>query len=101
MNTMTKQDLMTVTESAKNRIIERLVTKYDVQSVCDGARDRILAVMQGMHLENQAIMRQANANQDQNWRRTAALESQVNTLQQEIRGLHQAIDRMAGSRVRV
>lgn len=100
MNTMTKQDLMAVTESAKNRIIERLVTKYDVQLVCDGARDRILAVMQGMHLENQAIMRQANANQDQNWRRTAALENQVNALQQEIRALHQAINRMSGTRVR-
>lgn len=96
MNTMTKQDLVTVTENAKNRIVERLVTKYDVQSVCDGARDRILAAMQTMHLEDQAVMRQANANQDQNWRRTAALEHQVNALQQEIRALHQAIDRMIG-----
>ncbi len=99
MDTMTKQDVTMITESAKNRIIERLVTKYDVQSVCDGARDRVLAVMQGLHVENQALLRQSNANQDQVWRRTAALETQVNSLQAEIRSLHQAINRLASTKV--
>lgn len=94
MNAMTRQDLLAVTEGAKNKIIERLVTKYDVQSACDGARDKILAAMQSLHLENQALLRQSNAVRDQSWRKTTALENQVMGLQQEIRVLNQMISRL-------
>ena len=58
MSTMTRQDLLSVTEVAKNKIIERLVTKYDVQAACDNARDRVLNSIQSMHLENQGMVRQ-------------------------------------------
>jgi hypothetical protein len=94
MTTMTRQDLMAVTEGAKNKIIERLVTKYDVQAACDSARDRILNSLNSFYLENQAIMRQSNAQRDQAWRRMAALEAQIVALQQEIRTLSQTVNRM-------
>lgn len=93
MNTLTKQDFVTVTEGAKNKIIERLVTKYDVQAAADSARDRILASMQSLHAENQAIMRQANAQRDQSWRRLAALESQIVSLQQQMRNIERMLER--------
>jgi hypothetical protein len=95
MNAMTRQDLLTVTEGAKNKIIERLVTKYDVQAACDNSRDRILAAFNALHIENQAALRQSNATRDQLWRKTAALEGQVIGLQQEIRVLQQLIGRLA------
>jgi DNA anti-recombination protein RmuC len=91
MNPMTRQDLLNVTEMAKNKIIERLVTKYDVQAAADSARDRILANLQTLHMENQALMRQSNASRDQSWRRISALEAQIATLQQEIRQMHQTL----------
>lgn len=94
MNNITRQDMQAVTEGAKNKILERLVTKYDVQSACDGARDRVLSAMQSMHLENQAVIRQLNATRDQGWRKTISLESQVIGLQQEVRTLHQMISRL-------
>jgi hypothetical protein len=96
MSAMTRQDLVTATEQAKNTIIERLVTKYDVQSAADSARDKILGTLQALHLENQTLMRQSNAQRDQVWRKTAALETQIASLQQDIRVLYQMVSRMFG-----
>ena len=94
ISTMTRQDLLAVTEGAKNKIIERLVTKYDVQAACDSARDRILNTLNSFYLENQAIIRQSNAQRDQAWRRMASLEAQIVALQQEIRSLNQSVGRL-------
>lgn len=94
MIAMTRQDLMTVTTDVRNKIIERLVTKYDVQVAADAARDRILNNMNAMHLENQALMRQANAQRDHLWRKTSTLESQMFSLQQEMRALTQAVNKL-------
>ena len=94
MSTMTRQDLLTVTEVAKNKIIERLVTKYDVQAACDNARDRIMSSVQSMHLENQSMIRQINAQKDQSYRKISALEGQLANLQQEIRIMHQTLGRI-------
>lgn len=94
MTTMTRQDLLSVTEGAKNKIIERLVTKYDVQAACDNARDRILASLQNLRAENQSLIRQSNAQRDQAWRKTTALEGQIINLQQEIRVLQQMVTRI-------
>ena len=94
MNVMTRQDLVTATEQAKNKIIERMVTKYDVQAAADSARDRVLGTLQALHLENQTLLKQSNAQRDQAWRKTAALEGQIVNLQQEIRVLYQMISRM-------
>lgn len=95
MSTMTQQDMAIIAENARNKILERLVTKYDVQVACDGMRDRILAVMQGLHMENQALMRQSNANQDQIWRRTTSLEEQIESLRGEIESLNNALKQIA------
>lgn len=91
MNTMTKEDLFTVTEVAKNKIIERLVTKYDVQVVAADARDKILGSISQMQLENQAMIRQINAQRDQSWKKMADLESQVAFLQREIQAMRRML----------
>lgn len=91
MSTMTRQDLFTATELAKNKIIERLVTKYDVQTACDSVKNKIMAGMQTMQMENQAMIRQINAQQDQSWRKVNSLENQVTSLQREVRELSQLL----------
>jgi hypothetical protein len=93
---MTRQDLMSVTQDARNKIIERLVTKYDVQTAADSARDRILSTINALHLENQAQIRQSNAQKDQIWRKILALESQMIVLQQEIKSMNQTLARLYG-----
>lgn len=95
MSTMTRQDLLSVTEIAKNKIIERLVTKYEVQAACDNARDRILSSIQAMQLENQALIRQANAQKDQSWRKIAAMENQIAGLRQDIKAIRELLQELA------
>lgn len=80
----TRQDILAATEVAKNKIIEKLVTKYDVQVACDTIRDEILDSIQAMRLEDQASLRQANAMRDQIWRKLQDLEKELEKLRAEI-----------------
>lgn len=91
MNNMTRQDLMLVTEAAKNNIIEHLVTKYDVQNACDNAKDRVIDKLLEFQAENQTMIKQANAMRDQEWRRIAALEGQIIDLREEIDQLNKLL----------
>lgn len=83
--TTSRQDLLAATEVAKNKIIERLVTKYDVQVACDAIKDEILESIQAMRMEDQSSLRQANAMRDQIWRKLLALEKQLEELRSEIK----------------
>jgi len=93
MPTLTKQDFVNVTEGAKNKIIERLVTKYDVQAAADSARDRVLAGVQTLHIDNQTMLRQSNAQRDQLWRKIIAVEAQIIALRHEIQAMHITLNR--------
>lgn len=99
MNNMSRQDFVAVTEGAKNKIIERLVTKYDVQAAADSARDRILANINTLRQENQVMTRQSNAQRDQTWRRITALEGEFNDLKREIQLLRETILKSVGQPV--
>lgn len=81
--TTTRQDILAATEVAKNKIIEKLVTKYDVQAACDAVKDEILESIQALHMEDQASLRQANAMRDQIWRKLLSLEKEIEKLRSE------------------
>jgi hypothetical protein len=85
--TTTGQDLLAATEVAKNKIIEKLVTKYDVQVACDTIKDEILENLQALRLEDQASMRQANAIRDQIWRKLLTLEEELEKLRAELKSI--------------
>lgn len=89
MNSMTKQDLFAATEIAKNKILEKLVTRYDVQMACEGVKDQIIQALQEQQLENQATFRQMNAASDQIWRKLSSLSEQVEALNDKIDQLTQ------------
>lgn len=93
---MTRQDLLAVTEVAKNKIIERLVTKLDVQAAADNAKDQILSAIQAMHMDNQSLIRQANAGHDQTWRKINELQAQINAIENEIRSLNHQLGKLTG-----
>jgi hypothetical protein len=85
--TTTRRDILAATEVAKNKIIEKLVTKYDVQVACDTIRDEILENMQALRLEDQAALRQANAMRDQMWLKLLTMEKNLEKLHREIQSL--------------
>ncbi|MGI9028297.1 MAG: hypothetical protein ACR2FM_05675 [Candidatus Saccharimonadales bacterium] len=91
---LTRQDLMAITDGAKNKILDRLITRNDVQGATDTARDRILNTINAFHVETQTLIRQANNQNDQMWRRVAAVESQIGAVRQEVRVLTQSINRL-------
>lgn len=91
---LTRQDLLAITDGAKNKIIDKLVTRYDIQGATDNARDRILNTVNAFHVETQTLIRQSNSQNDQMWRRIAALESQLVAARQDIRTLTQTINRL-------
>lgn len=91
---LTRQDLMAITDGAKNKIIDRLLTRRDVQFAVDNARDRLLNTINTYHVENQALIRQSGGQNEQVWKRMAALESQILAARQDIRLLTQSINRL-------
>jgi hypothetical protein len=91
---LTRQDLMAITDGAKNKIISTMINRRDVQLAADSARDRILNTMNAFHVESQTLIRQSSNQYDQVWRRVAALESQVISARQDLRVLTQAINRL-------
>lgn len=82
--TNTRQDILAATEVAKNKIIEKLVTKYDVQVACDTIKDEILDSIQTMRQEDKASLRQTNAMNDQIWRKLLSLEQEISRLRREL-----------------
>jgi hypothetical protein len=89
---LTRQDLLAITDGAKNKILERLVTKYDITGATDNARDRILNTLNAFHVENQALLRQAQNHNGQMWQRVANLEAQIAATRQELRMLIQTVN---------
>lgn len=96
---LTRQDLMAITDGAKNKIMEKLITRYDVQGATDNVRDRILNTINAYHVETQTLIRQSSNQNDQMWRRIAAVESQIGAARQEIRVLSQSINRLYEAQV--
>ena len=91
---LTRQDIMAITDGVKNKIVDRMLTRRDVQLVADNARDRILNTINAYHVESQTLIRQSGTQNDQLWRRIAALESQVTATRQDVRVLIQAINKL-------
>lgn len=95
---MTRQDIMSATENAKNKIIEKLVTRYDVQYAADQARDRVISNMNALHVELMGTLRNTSAQYDQAHRRIHDMENRLASLQQEIKVLNQTISRLSSTK---
>lgn len=98
--TMTRQDLQSAIEYAKNRIVERLVSKSEVQAACDHARDRIIGSVYDMYQQQIQSTRQSNLLINQHTRRSSVLETRISSLEQEIRSLKQLLIRMVDEQKR-
>ena len=91
---LTRKDLQGAVDIAKNRIIERLISKYDLQSVSDSTRERIMSCLNDYYQQHQQQLRQLNLQTEQQARRSANLELKLVSMDQEIKGLRQLMARM-------
>lgn len=88
---LTRQEVQTIVDNARNRIFERMVTRRDIQLVGEGARDRVLGVMQSMHQQDQQLIRHAIAHVDAQTQTSAMLQARLAALEQELRQLRMAL----------
>lgn len=98
--TMSRQDLQGVVDYAKNKIIERLVTKYDVQAACERAANMVIEDLQDIRKANLPYIKQNIALTEQVWRRTQNIDARLNALEQNLRYTVAAMNRLVGQQSR-
>ena len=98
--TMSRQDLQGVVDYAKNRIIERLVTKGDIQYIVGSAFDRVIGDLEDVRKANLPYIKQNLAITDQLWHRVQSVDSRLAGLEQSIRELTQVLNRVQGQQTR-
>ena len=91
MITLTKQDIQSAVESAKNRIMERMVTRQDVQSMCEASRDKVLSYIQTVQQQQFQMTRQVHVQMLQFAKRVAPYEARMQSLENEVKQLQQLV----------
>jgi len=98
--TMSRQDLQGVVDYAKNRIIERLVTKYDVQNAANSAVNRVMDNINDLRRDNQPVIRQTLALTEQTAQRTQILDARLSSIEQELKEMNSLLSRVVGQQNR-
>lgn len=83
--TLTRQDLQGVVDVAKNRIIERLVSRAELQNVSDLNREKILTALQNYHQQQQRLIAQSTWQINQALQRTIQMEARLVSLEQQLK----------------
>lgn len=87
MTNLTKQDVQSVVDNAKNQMLQRTVTRQDLQTQNDVLKALLTSVQQ-----NQQLLRQSEYQRTQMLRRAVALESRIIQLDQELRNVRLSIE---------
>ncbi len=96
MGTLSRQDVQSLLENTKNRIIERVTTRQDVKLLTEATRDRIMNYMHDLlQIHQQNMMRRGDVQSTQLLRRQVALETRIATLEQELKIMRQLIEKLA------
>jgi predicted mannosyl-3-phosphoglycerate phosphatase (HAD superfamily) len=93
MVALTRQDVQSVIDNSRNRLLERVATRQDVQSLQDTIR-----TLTGMLQQSQQLQRQAEYQQVQLVRRAAATESRMAQVENELRNVRGAMNHLSQNR---
>lgn len=95
MAEISKQDLQNIIENAKNRIIDRTLTRQDMLTISDTTRDRIIGsigdMVQSCH---QQMYSRENILHNQTQRYISGLESRMMTMEAEIKSMKRLMIQM-------
>lgn len=89
MVNLTKQDIQNIVDNAKNRVLERVVTRQDVQSQTDLMKLMYTTLQQSLQLS-----RQSEYQRVQMARQIAGLEAKLMQVDQEMRTLRGLIGKL-------
>jgi len=78
-------------DQARNRIMERMVSKYEVRGAVDNARDRLFSYIYEVE---QQQMRAAIVRHEQLWRKVVTMENRMRSLEAEVSALNQNLSQL-------
>ena len=93
MNPASRQDVQNIVEVARNRIMERAVTKQDLAALTEAVK-----AVSNMHQQSQLFIKQAEYQRSQQSRRTVALETRLVAMENELRSIQAQLARIAEQR---
>lgn len=93
MNSASRQDVQNIVEVAKNRIMDRMVTRQDVNALTDTIKN-----LTALHQQSQQHIRQSEYQQAQLSRRIISLEARIINHENDIKILTAAISRLMEQR---
>lgn len=93
MGPANRQDVQNIVEVARNRIMERAVTKQDLSVLSDAIRN-----LTNLHMQSQQLLKQSEYQRLQLTRRAVALEARIASFENEIRSMQSAMYKMAEQR---
>lgn len=95
MADISKRDIQNITENAKNRIMERMLSRQDMQTLTDNTRDRIIGsigdIVQSCH---QQLYTQENARHAKTQRYIAVLENRLVSMDTEIKSMKRILEQI-------
>ena len=98
--TMSRQDLHSALDYAKNKVIERLITKDDLYRASMAASDRVIDDLHDIRKANLPFIKQNIALTEQVIRRAQSVEARLISMEHQIKDLSQAVNRMWGQQQR-
>lgn len=96
MTALSRQDMQTMLDTFRSRLLDQVASKQDVQRTTDAARDRVISYMHDYLQQNQQqFVRQLDMRTKMYRDRMLALESRICTLEQELKISRQLMEQMS------
>ncbi len=92
---VTKQDVQSMVDMARNKIMSSQLTKYDLQLICTQVHDRILNQQQNLQQINTQMFRQGMSMIDQTAHRLGGIETRIGAMEQELKNIHTLLEQLA------
>lgn len=93
MNPASRQDVQNIVDNARNRIMERTVTRQDLIAISDMTRSLI-----ALHQQSQQMLKQSEYQRSQLSRRLVAIEARMIAFENQMQALGTVVSRSAGQR---
>lgn len=94
MSQLTRQEVQRLLDTTRNKITDRILTRQDLITVNENIRDRMMNYMQDLtQVQQQNIVRRTASQNDEVIRRINALEARMGSMEQDVKAALQILQR--------
>lgn len=91
---ITRQDMQSVLEDAKNRIMARIVTRQDVLVSVETLRNRLATQMNDIHQQDLQLSRRLVFQANQTHRRALTIEARLSMIENELKNITNTLGKL-------